>query len=78
MEAMPIWVDNLLDAYQILPSDVRDECQSSCDRTLGRAIRSLIPLLGESHEIVQKLKSMLKGAIADSADDFQKKKWFQE
>jgi hypothetical protein len=41
MQALAIWANNLLDAYRILPPDVRDTCQSSCDRTLGRAILSL-------------------------------------
>jgi len=77
MQALSNWVDNILDAYHILPSDTRHECQCHCDQTLGRAIRSLTPLLGESHDIVLKLGSMAKGALPESADDFQKKKWFQ-
>jgi hypothetical protein len=77
MQALPVWVNNLLDAYRVLPPDVRSECQLHCDQTLGRAIRSLTPVLGESHEVVTKLGAMVKGDLPESADDFQKKKWFQ-
>lgn len=77
-DALPIWVSNILAAYGRLPPDALKEIQSSVDQTVGRAIRSLIPLLGEEHEIVKKLRSMVRGELPASADDFQKKKWFQE
>ena len=77
METLPSWVDNLVAAYEHLPSDTRDEFQSSLDQTLGRAIKSLIPLLGEEQETIGKLKSMIKGSLPESADDFEKKKWFE-
>jgi len=77
VETLPNWIDNLLAAYEHLPSEVREEIQPSCDQTLGRAIRSLIPLLSENHDIIRKLKSMVKGSLPESADDFQKKKWFR-
>ena len=72
------WVDNLLDAYRHLTADVRRKFQLSCDQTLGRALKSLLPELGQEHEIVGKLKKMIEGELPDSADDFQKDKWFQE
>jgi hypothetical protein len=78
MEALPKWADNLVKAYKRFSPEVREAFQASCDQTLGRAIRSLIPLLGEKHEVVQKLKSLVKGHMPDSADDFKKKKWFEE
>ena len=78
VQTLPVWVDNLVKAYRFLPDATRDEFQSSCDQTLGRAIRSLIPHLGEGHEIVSKLKSMVVGPLPGSPDDFEKKKWFQE
>ncbi|UCB50768.1 MAG: hypothetical protein JSW56_07880 [Deltaproteobacteria bacterium] len=77
-EALPKWVDNLLAAYEHLPSEVLDEFQSSLDQTIGRGIKSLASLLGEEHEIVVKLKSMVVGSLPDSPDDFQKKKWFHQ
>jgi hypothetical protein len=72
------WVNNLFDAYQYLPADVLGEFQSSCDRTLGRAIRSLVAEIGEKQEIIGKLQQMVQGELPDSADDFQKAKWFQK
>ena len=75
-EALSNWVDNLLDAYNHLNSDVRSKFQSSCDQTLGRALKSLIAELGQEHQIVGKLKSMIEGELPKSADDFQKEKWF--
>ena|SRR3990172_7111328 len=71
------WCNNLVDAYQLLPKEALQEFQPSCDGTIGRAIRSLTPVLGDNHEIVGKLRSMTAGPIPKSADDFQKKKWFQ-
>ncbi|NIR13469.1 MAG: hypothetical protein GWN86_05770 [Desulfobacterales bacterium] len=78
MEALPKWVDNLVAAYNHLPSEGLDEFQSSLDQTIGRAIRSLSSALGQEHEILRKLKSMVVGRLPDSADDFKKKKWFRK
>ncbi|MBU2497683.1 MAG: hypothetical protein KKE57_02170 [Proteobacteria bacterium] len=78
MKALSVWVDNLLAAYRHIPAEIRREFQSSCDQTLGRAIRSLIPLLGEGDEIISKLKLMVVAPLPGSPDDFEKKKWFQE
>ena len=78
MTALPNWVENLSAAYQCLPSEALGEFQPSIDFTIGRAIRSLMPVLGEGHEIIGKLQSMVAGNLPRSADDFQKKKWFEE
>jgi hypothetical protein len=78
MDALLNWVNNLVDAHRQLPADIRGEFQSSCDRTLGRAMRSLISALGEEQEIIAKLQEIVKGELPDSADDFQKTKWFQK
>ena len=77
METIANWTDNLLDAYKQLPADVREEFQASYDQTLGRAIRSLTPNLGEQHEIIFKLNSMVKGNLPESPDDFSRQKWFK-
>lgn len=77
IKALLNWVDNLLDAYRHLTPDVRREFQSSCDRTLGRALKSLVLELGQEHEVIGKLKKMIEGELPDSADDFQKEKWFK-
>ena len=47
--ALSNWADNLLNAYHHLPATVVAEFQSACNQTLGRAIKSLIPVLGEAH-----------------------------
>ncbi len=72
------WCNNILNAYKLFPPEVRAEFQASCDGTLGRAIHSLSPVLGANHEIIAKLKSMVADQLPKSADDFQKKKWFQQ
>ena len=71
------WVDNLVEAYHHLPAEVIGECQSACDQTLGRAVKSLMGELGEEHEIVRRISGIVKGQLPDSPDDFQKEKWFQ-
>ena len=78
MGVLSKWADNLLDAYHHLSVQVVTEFQFSCNQTLGRAIKSLIPLFGEEHEVVNKLSKIVKGGLPESPDDFQKQKWFQE
>jgi hypothetical protein len=77
-EALYSWVDNLIDAYEDLTSEVRNEFQSSIDQTLGRAIKSLGLLFGDRHELINKLQKIAKGELPASPDDFKKEKWFQE
>jgi hypothetical protein len=71
------WIDNLVAAYKLLPSEALDRIQPSVDQTVGRAIRSVIAMGGGDHEVVTRLKSMVAGEMPESPDDFQKKKWFQ-
>ena len=75
---LPKWVNNLVAAYQHLPDEAKNEFQSSIDQTLGRAVRALIPILGEEHGTIVKLKSMIVGPTPQSVDDFQKKKHFEK
>ena len=70
------WCNNLVTAYNLIAPEARQQFQASCDQTLGRAIRSLLPLLGENHETIRKLRSMIAGQLPSSADDFQKDKGF--
>ena len=77
-EYLPNWVDHLVAAYRLLPPDALEKIQSSLDGTLGRAVRALVPVLGEDHEVISKLKSMIKGKLPESPNDFQKKKWFEK
>jgi len=77
MNALSGWIDNILAAYDHLPDEAVELFQDSCDRTLGRATLSLIPVLGENHDFISKLKTIIKGNIPASPDDFKKQKWFQ-
>ncbi len=72
------WVDHLLTAYQHIPPDAREHFQAALNGTLGRATASLLPVLGEENDVVRKLKTMLSAPLPASADDFQKKKWFEK
>jgi hypothetical protein len=72
------WIGNLKTAYGLLPQDVLREVQPSIDQTLGRAWKSLALGLGADHDLAQTVRSMIVGQLPQTADDFQKKKWFQE
>lgn len=71
---LPRWADHIVEQYHRLPAEAREEIQSLFDGTLGRAIVSLIPLLGEEHEVIRKLKSIRVGKLPGSADDFDRKR----
>jgi hypothetical protein len=77
MKALKTWVSNLKAAYALFAQDVLDPLQPSVDQTLGRAVQSLVPCLGEGHDLLVRLRSMIKGELPASPDDFQKQKWFQ-
>ena len=64
------WVNSIVNQYHALSDDVRADFQDLCDGTLGRAIQSLIPLVGEDHELIQQLKSLVQGELPSSPDDF--------
>ena len=68
------WVKNLVTQYQELPVDVRDSFQTSLDRTMGRAIQSLISTFGEEHEHVVALKPLIAGKMPDAPNDFEEEK----
>ncbi len=78
MNALPVWVDNLVSAYQHLPPEALKTFQEAIDQTLGRAIHSLMRLVGENHPLVSKLAALTVGPLPSSADDFTKRKWFHE
>lgn len=69
---LPRWSSNLVKQYQALPAGVRAEIQTLCDGTVGRAVLSLIPLLGEKHEVIRQLEVMIQGKMPSSPDDFDK------
>jgi hypothetical protein len=68
------WVDHLLEGYNSVPMEAKKEFQDLCDGTIGRAIQSLIPTIGEDHGIIKKLKGLTRGKIPSSPDDFSRKK----
>ena len=67
---LAVWVDHIVSGYNDLPEDVLKEFQDLCDGTLGRAIQALIPVIGEDHEVIKKLKGCTRGALPSSPDDF--------
>jgi len=67
---LPRWSDNLVEQYRGLPPEVREEFQGLCNETLGRTIQSLLPILGEDHEVIKKLKGLVKGKLPSSPNDF--------
>jgi hypothetical protein len=69
---LPRWASNLEKQYNALPADVRTDIQDLCDSTLGRAVQSLVPLLGADHEVVKRLTGMIQGDLRSSPDDFDK------
>ena len=77
--ALSVWTDNIRQAYNNLPTEALQEFQDFLNQTVSRALHSLKAALGEDHELVLKLKPMVKGEenLPISADDFNKKKWFQ-
>ena len=78
VKALTHWIGNLNAAYGLLPQEVLQEVQPSVDQTLGRAWKSLALGLGQDHDLAQTVKSMIKGRLPETADDFQKRKWFQK
>ena len=72
------WSNNIVTGYHHLPAETLKQFQSSFDRTLGRAVKSLVKALGAEHEIVQKLRTIIADQSVESADNFAFKKWFEE
>ena len=69
---LPKWSGNLVKQYHELPAEVREEIQHMCDGTIGRAIQSLLPILGQDHQVIRNLKGCVKGELPLSPDDFEK------
>jgi len=70
LKYLPGWAANLVKEYGLLPDDIRSDIQPGLDGTLGRAVRTLAPHLGEDHSVVGLLKEMIRGKLPDSPDDF--------
>jgi hypothetical protein len=70
---LPKWVEHIVQGYEMLPEETRNEFQDLCNGTIGRAIQALVPVLGENHEVIAKLKGLVRGNLPSSADDFDRK-----
>ena len=68
------WVANLVKQYRSLPKAVLSDIQAPLDRTLGRAVQSLMALFGADHAHVLALKSLVAGRMPDAPDDFEKER----
>ena len=78
MKTLPNWIGHLRTAYELFPENILEQIQPFIDQTLGRALSSLISILGEEHDMVAIVKGMVKGPAPESPDAFQKKKWFEK
>jgi len=80
LPALGIWIDNICQGYSHLGDDVRSEFHDDLDRTVGRALHSLMVALGTEHTFVIKLQSIISDTknMPVSADDFNKTKWFEK
>jgi len=77
MAALKNWVGHIVAAYGHLPAEAVGEFQPSLNQTLGRAARSLESVLGADHTLAADLRSLIRGPLPASPDDFQKRKWFE-
>ena len=69
-DSLKNWVNSVVEQHHALPPEVRAEVQDLCDGTIGRAIRSLTLLLEEDHSLIEQLKTLVKGDLPSSPDDF--------
>jgi hypothetical protein len=69
---LPVWVDHVVERYNALPEEARKQFQDLLDGTVGRAVQSLIPVIGEDDGAIKKLKSIMKGELPASYDDFKR------
>ncbi|MGD0232400.1 MAG: hypothetical protein ABSC19_18945 [Syntrophorhabdales bacterium] len=67
------WVDHVVRGYGMLPEEARKEFQDLLNGTIGRAIQALLPVLGEDHDVIRKLKGITTGDLPSSPDDFKRK-----
>jgi len=70
LKYIPGWVDNIVNKYRELPPEAREEFQELCNRTIGRALQSLLQYIGEDHEVIKKLRGIISGKLPSSYDDF--------
>jgi hypothetical protein len=73
-ETLDNWIGNIGKQYRDLPALARESFQGLLDRTLGRAIQSMTPVLGSDHEHVRALTQIIVGEMPRSCHDFEKEK----
>lgn len=71
-KALQPWADNLTRQFGALPEEFQAAIAESCRQTLGRAVQSLKPFLGDSDPVIRSLMSMIQGDLPQSPDDFVK------
>jgi hypothetical protein len=69
---LPLWVEHVVERYNALPDEVKGQFQDLLDGTVGRAVKSLIPVVGEDDPAIKKLRSIMKGELPGSYDDFKR------
>lgn len=78
VKSLENWIGHLVAAYGLLPPEERQALQPSIDQTFGRTVRSLEALPGvEAERLASVLRTVVKGSLPASPDDFQKQKWFE-
>ena len=78
LKALDIWVENLLEAYSLIPEEVLEKFQENLDLTLNRTSTSLETIFEKDNTINKKIISMIGKKTSLDPDDFQKKKWFEQ
>ncbi len=68
--ALKNWVNNLVKQYNALPAEARASFQAELDRSIGRAVHALTPRLGDDHDHIKALKSLIVGEMPASYNDF--------
>lgn len=68
------WVRNIVKQYHDLSPAVQGSVQPALDRTLGRAVQALSPILGADHAHVRSLSGLIVGQIPDTPFDFEREK----
>ena len=69
---LPVWADHVVERYKALPEEAKKQFQDLLDGTIGRAVQSLIPVVGEEDPTIKKLMSIMKGELPASYDDFKR------
>ncbi len=69
---LSVWIDHVVERYKALPEEAKKEFQDLLDGTVGRAVQSLIPVIGKDDAAIKKLMGIMKGDLPASYDDFKK------